>query len=423
MLKITINNRKDVHRFHVRAQLLQLMLVAGLLFLLPLPVDAKQDPLSISGYAKNLSLRGRSPFTRNSYLYSMTRLRTEASFSPSESIQIQAQLDTEARLGNFINTIDYHLAQELAPVDALNLTWQPVDGQDFKLSQNLFRAVASFVNGNFEMRLGRQRIAWGTGFIWNPTDQLNPTDPLSFEREEKQGVDALFSSLAIGDFSGIEMAFAPGPDFEHPSLALRLRSKMAQFDFSVLGGSFQKRIVTFSPLDLIINPTGFQAGERYYRHFIVGADFAGYLGGAGFRGEFSFTKNQENDDDFLQAVLNLDYNFPGDYYVMAEFYSTGEAANYSFGAGSVDVEGQSTGNSTRRYLAASMSKNVTPLLRFDLYAIVNLTDRSRLFGPGLAFSISDNIDFAFSSYLLGGDAGTELGSLESTLFLSLQYYY
>ena len=41
------------------------------------------------------------------------------------------------------------------------------------------------------MTIGRQRIAWGTAWVWNPTDLFNPLNVLNFDYEELPAVDAV----------------------------------------------------------------------------------------------------------------------------------------------------------------------------------------------------------------------------------------
>ena len=49
----------------------------------------------------------------------------------------------------------------------------------------LYRGWAGLETERTTLRLGRQRIAWGTGKLWNPTDVLNPYQPLAVEPDEE----------------------------------------------------------------------------------------------------------------------------------------------------------------------------------------------------------------------------------------------
>jgi len=78
---------------------------------------------------------------------------------------------------------------------------------------------------NLDVRIGRQRIAWGTADKINPTDNLNPDDledPLDFGR--KLGTNALKATCYVGDYTltGVYIpvltpAVLPPPDWAFTS--------------------------------------------------------------------------------------------------------------------------------------------------------------------------------------------------------------
>ncbi len=66
-----------------------------------------------------------------------------------------------------------------------------------------------FLFSNLDVRVGKQRIAWGTADKINPTDNLNPKDfedPLDFGR--KLPVNALRTTVYVGDWS-VEAVYVP----------------------------------------------------------------------------------------------------------------------------------------------------------------------------------------------------------------------
>lgn len=332
---------------------------------------------SLSGYAKNLSLNAKSSFTGKEYFFNISRLRLKGLLDMGGSFHSEIWLDTEVLAGNYLSTQDYETGKTLEPETYLDLTWTVSEGKNHNFQQRLFRAFLTFYTGNVQTTLGRQRIAWGTGFVWNPTDLLNPASPLAVEREEKQGVDAIYAAVALGDLSRAEAAFAPGNP--KSSSALRMSSNMSGYDFSVMAGDFQGITV-------------------------LGGDFAGYIKGAGFRGEFAYTFREQNRD-FLSAVLNVDYNFSHGHYTMLEYYYTGQDTAY---------HGLRPG---RHYLATQMGKDLTPLLRLDLYGIAGMDDGSGLLGPSITYSLTTNLEAAAGGYFFSSDSNANI------YFASLQYFF
>ncbi len=225
---------------------------------------AQNISLGFSGYAKNLTIRSNSILTNNSFLLNISRLRAKGILDFGSRNHTEIWLDTEVLAGDFLNTLEFELSEEAERPTFVDLDWNLTKGNNYQARQSLFRAFTTFYFGNAELTFGRQRIAWGTGFAWNPTDLFNPFNPAAIELEEKRGVDAAYLAIPFGSLSRLEAAFAPGRKGLKASAAVRLGSNLGSYDFSVMAGEFQK--------------------DR-----VLGGDFAGYIGGAGFRGEVAYT--------------------------------------------------------------------------------------------------------------------------------------
>ena len=52
---------------------------------------------------------------------------------------------------------------------------------DWYASSEIDRLYLDWIYKDIEVTLGRQRIAWGTCLVWNPTDFFNPYDILEFD--------------------------------------------------------------------------------------------------------------------------------------------------------------------------------------------------------------------------------------------------
>lgn len=61
---------------------------------------------------------------------------------------------------------------------------------------------------DLSIRVGQQRIRWGTGFLWNPTDRLNARKDLTDFQRHLLGIMALRAELTLGDAS-ITLVLAP----------------------------------------------------------------------------------------------------------------------------------------------------------------------------------------------------------------------
>ena len=84
----------------------------------------------------------------------------------------------------------------------------------------------------------------------------------------------------------------------------------------------------------------------------------------------------------------------------------------------------------RAYGALSLNQSLTPLIRATLTVISNLEDRSALLGPGMSWSISDEVSANLGSYFGVGEGldpqwspQSELGALRWLTFAMMSAYF
>ncbi len=76
--------------------------------------------------------------------------------------------------------------------------------------RELYAEVYGFVFDELDLRIGRQRIAWGTADMFNPTDNLNPfdlEDILDFGR--RMGSDAIDLQWHLSHQSSLQLVYIP----------------------------------------------------------------------------------------------------------------------------------------------------------------------------------------------------------------------
>ncbi len=361
--------------------------------------QAQDISFRYAGYAKNLAVRSKTFFLDDPFFLDISRLRTKGVVDAGNRIHAELWLDSELLAGDFLSTPEFELSQTAQRPTFMDLDWEIERGEHAQLRQSLFRAFATVYAGAATITFGRQRIAWGTGFAWNPTDLLNPFNPAAIELDEKTGVDAVYAVVPFATLSRAELAFAPGRGDLKSSIAGRVSSHVGEYDVSLMAGDFE-------------------------RDRVLGGDFAGYIGGGGLRGEFAYTW-QDGGENFLRAVVNADYNFPGDVYAFIEFYYNGQGTTdkSEYAQRLDDLLSGRVFNLAKHYVALSANKSLTPLLGAGLYSLVNLDDRSSLIGPALTYSLFTNFEVSASAYLTTGADDSEYGLLSSSFFGYVQFYF
>lgn len=361
---------------------------------------AEPEPaaLKLAGYYKNLLIRSEtiSP-GRENYTLDLNRLRLELKGRLAENAILDLQYDNELLLGNYLRTAQF-AAQKLMPPDQYwDLEGNYADTHSYYGRHRLYRASITLSAGQTDVRLGRQRITWGTGRFWSPLDLLNPFSPIALEREERAGVDAILAEHKLGPLSRISAVYAPRHDRGASSAAVNWHSNVRGIDYSLVAG-------------------------RFRREDVVGADIATQLGGAGLRAELTHNR-REAAPSYRRAVLAVDYAFPNTLTLSGEYYYNGAGA---MDPAFYDIAALFAGriqNVGRRYFGAYASYEITPLVKSVNYYIVNLADRSSFFSPGITVSVKTNVDLTVGVQHFRGPRGSEYERFNDLYFAQLQWFF
>lgn len=225
--------------------------------------------------------------------------------------------------------------------------------------------------------LGKQRIAWGTGYIWNPTDVSNP-QTLSFAvgEEDETNVEAVRVEVPIGEASGIDGYVLTGGEWSNTQKGIRVRNNIGLFDYSL------------SYVDLGTSS------------FLLGFDTAGELLGLGVRGEIAY-RSPAGSNAYAQSVWGADYTFENGTYVNLEYYNNGlgkkNKDNYDW---ATSIRGMDN-------LYFGASKIMDEITRISGSAIFNLNDYSFLIYPSFSRNVAENVDLNLEAMVLGGEEGSQ----------------
>ena len=361
--------------------------------------QAQPDPSGVkfSGYAKTMPVAGHSALgQRDAYSVDANRLRLEWKGPLSTFAAIEVQYDNELLIGNYVRTPDF-LLQSRQPrrtywdLESVYVQHGDVYGRHF-----INRGALTLTRGDTDLRMGRQRVTWGTGRFWSPLDLLNPVNPIALEPGEREGVDALLLEHKRSAVSNVSFVYAPVHDGRDQALA-RWHANVSGFDYSFVGGRARS-----GPL--------------------LGADLAGQIGGAGVRAEWSWLR-----DDAAGAaqrlLLGLDYAFANTLTVTAELYHDGTGASDPM---QYDLAGFLAGRRqtlARNYAGAYARFDFTPLVRGESWLVRNLDDRSWYVSPRLTWSVRQSVDLALGAQLFGGTAASEFGRRGSVGFAYAQWFF
>ncbi len=370
-------------------------LVVGLAFGAA-PSMAQTRPMDLTGSLKSVFLRSRAS-TGEDYALSLNRLRVEAKGDLAPGLALDLQYDNELLLGSYLDTVEFRALKDTAPPQYWRADANYVERGDVYGRHRLYRAAVNLTRGNVDLKLGRQRIAWGTGSFWSPLDILNPVSPLALEREERVGVDAALLEAKLGPLSRASLVYAPAPDRGPASRALQWHGNTAGVDASLVVGRLRG-------LD------------------IVGMDVASQIGDVGVRAEAA-RLNPDGGPTFNRWMAGADYAFATGLTLSAELYYNGAGSRDPAG---YDFAGLRSGRLTSlatRYAGLLASYEITPLLKWMTYAVVNADDRSHAIDSRLVRSIAPNLELTLGMQRFSGVVGREFAIFPNALHVQLQWFF
>lgn len=243
--------------------------------------------------------------------------------------------------------------------------------QEFPTELTLWEAyidIYRFLFENFDLRVGKQRLAWGTADKLNPTDNLNPddfSDLVNFT--DKIPTWAVKGSYYLGDviltgvwlpsltpillprnsaslFLGEQVASfqnnltLPAQQPQNSLFAFKLGSRLGRWDYSLSYFNGYDDIPILRQTTISDGPGGSpgQLGLGFPKMQVIGADFATELFGAGFWGEGAIffpekvvsqtiignvtsTNIELDNKPYFKFTLGGDYTFPNGFYANVQW--------------------------------------------------------------------------------------------------------
>ncbi len=271
--------------------------------------------------------------------------------------------------------------------------------QGYVLYHRLDRLNLSFTPSWGGLRIGRQALSWGNGFLFNPMDLFNPFSPTDFLRDYKVGDDMVTLQVDLPAGAGLQALVVPRRDplggslrADQSSLAAKLHLARGLTEFDLMAA-------------------------QHYDDQVVGAGAVGYLGDAAWRLNATWTFTDGADSGYLSLVANLDYSWSWwgkNCYGWIELYFNGLGRNDYRGAFQDQelMAGWARGEIFtlgRAYLDAQLKVELHPLFTVYCTVINNLHDPSGILQPRAVWDLSQNSQVTLGGNVYYGGPGSEYG--------------
>ena len=336
-------------------------------------------------------------FPANNQFINLNRIRLKPELNLWENARIDAEYEVDALYSQ--KNLLFDLSSVSTNRQIVDLKWNIINEGNYKVSHYFDRLYfrQDFSWGNISV--GRQRIAWGSGRIWNPIDLFNPVNPANFAKIEKDGADVAALTYFFGNFTDLDIVYNPQKKIENSNAGFRFRTNVEQYDLSVVGGYFDKR-------------------------FVAGWDFAGSFLNAGIRGEGIVSMNKENlNDNYTRFTLGTDYQITPELYALLEYQYNGEGKTDKSDYELLRLVSGDILNLSRNYLALSANYVFSFITSASLMVNQNLNDGSGFVVITGLYSITSNLSLTIGAQITYGNEFSEYWYFPHSVYSQVEYYF
>ncbi|MBU1026795.1 MAG: hypothetical protein KKA31_03595, partial [Candidatus Margulisbacteria bacterium] len=354
--KAQIRSTKKQNRFGTLRFLISILFIISYLEFNVCAMD-----VDINGYYENdgIALVKR---TGGGVIGDLNKLRLRMDYQPHESVLLHLEPQYEMLIASETNFI--------ADASGLDqLVWD--------------RAYLKYSFPQADLTVGKQHIAWGTGYIWNPTDVLNPfTLSFAVSEEDEEDAQAIRVQVPLGAASGIDAFILTNKPWPEVTKAIKAKTNLENYDVSA------------SYVDL--GNGGFQ----------VGFDTSGELWEFGVRSEIALV-SPAGVSRYFKSVWGGNYTFENGWGIELEYFFNGlgkkkkedyDWTNYL--AGNINQLGMD-------YIFLGLNKNLDELTSIRLSYLANADDYSYIFYPAYNRNIFEHVDLSLEAMITGGQGGSE----------------
>ena len=397
--------------FHKKVKFILLLLIFPFTH-----ISAQLSQFDYNGYAKYLFSSSKIPRIEDRLTDHLIHLRLNSRWYATQSLTAAMELRFRAFYGESVQKIpsykDYiQTKHDFANLDAI--LWESEKSLGYLEVDRLW---LDYYKNDLQVTLGRQRVAWGTCWVWNPTDLFNPLNVLDFDYEELPATDAIRLQYYTGPVTKLDVVYKPAKDPNNQILAGSWSLNQWDYDFN------------------------FIAGMRY-KKWLGGFSWVGDILDAGFRGEVLVSQapnkpdtsiiyqliNQSSLSSTENPVVTLafsgDYTFPNTFYIHTEvlYNNIGKTANILLFQPEANKLGLLT--AARWSIYQELAYDITPLLRGTLFGIFNPNDKSFVVIPSVNYSIITNLDLFLICMIFEGDPLTEYGEYGTSFYARIKYSF
>ena len=356
--------------------------------------DDEEPKLIVKGYVKDM-VTFNFAGSDSTLIDNLIHHRLNIAYYPSDHFTAKLEFRNRVFTGDLVRLVPNYGSLIDVNNDYFDLSYMPVNHNKIVIHSMIDRAFVQWNKNDWEITLGRQRLNWGVNLAWNPNDLFNSYSFFDFDYEERPGSDALRIRKYTGYASEIEFAIKAADSFEEMTTAIKYLINKWNYDIQFIGGVMKNNLA-------------------------LGSDWAGSIGGMGFKGEVTYLNELDSSNSGVLTSVSLDYMLPNSLYFNASgLYNSYGLSEPYFGLVNTSSNLDIRSISPYKWSAFLQSAYpIHPLLNAGIALMIFPSDGSYFINPTITYSIIDNLDLDVIGQLYYSDQ-----SDAQALYLRLKYSY
>ena len=191
---------------------------------------------TVNGYVKYLEEVSFAGNATQLETVDLLHNRLNFRYQPDSNFNFRLEVRNRIYYGALVQNYPNFAALETTNYETFDLSKNWVNQNAVLVNSTIDRASAEYLNGKWDVILGRQRINWGINTVWTPNDIFNTFNYFDFDYEERPGTDAARVQYNFTPSSYLDLAFSPGKIPQQNVEALMYHFNNWGYDFQVFSG-------------------------------------------------------------------------------------------------------------------------------------------------------------------------------------------
>ncbi|TVP53908.1 MAG: hypothetical protein EA349_12770 [Halomonadaceae bacterium] len=363
------------------------------------------ENIRISGYLQAspllISTEQPEPIGQQNWTEYRLQSRLNVSWFATPELTFNWQMRTRVFAGDLVREFPEYVESIDTDDGLVDLSWMVTEHNDWLLHHIPDRLYAQWNRGDWDVRIGRQRVNWGVNMITNPNDIFNIYSFYDFDYPERPGSDAIRIQRHLGFASRFEVVVSPARDSRDSVAAALYGFHMNGYDVQLISGYYRDR-------------------------FTVGAGWAGDFRGVGVKGETMFYNDINSQDDTRETnfivATSLEYMFENSLFGIVEILYNREGGRDEFTLVGEQLTPDNPSFST--YQATTQLRYpIHPLLDGSVAVVWYPDERATFISPQLTWSVTQDVDFKVLGQFFAGRDDSVFGNAGNLLAASLTYNF